>query len=315
MLAEVVELFAPVPAGLILDATVGGGGHAAAILATRPHLRLLGLDRDPDAVAAAQARLAEFGDRARVVHARFDTLADHAGGPLTGALFDLGVSSHQIDSAERGFSYRLDGPLDMRMDAGGARPGSPSAAELVNTISESDLTALLVANGETRNARRIARAIIAGRPHTTTRRLAEVIDAAVPRRGRRPGHPAGRVFQALRIEVNEELDVLGPALEQVIDLLLPGGRCVVLSYHSGEDRLVKRCFADAASGGCTCPPGLPCICGAVATVKLLNRGARKPTAGEVSANPRASSARLRAVEKLEPPSSREGSGRLQEIEP
>jgi 16S rRNA (cytosine1402-N4)-methyltransferase len=313
MLAEVVELFAPVPTGVVLDATVGGGGHAAALLTAYPHLQILGLDRDPEAVAAAQARLSEFGDRARVVQARFDSLGDHVTGPVAGALFDLGVSSHQLDSAERGFSYRLDGPLDMRMDAGGGSSAPASAADLVNTISERDLTDLLVANGETRYARRIARAIVASRPHTTTRHLAEVIDAAVPRRGRRPGHPAGRVFQALRIEVNEELDVLEPALEQVIELLLPGGRCVVLSYHSGEDRLVKRCFADAASGGCTCPPGLPCVCGAVATVKLLNRGARMPGADEVAANPRASSARLRAVEKLEPPSPDASNGPEQEI--
>lgn len=293
MLAEVLELFAAVPAGLILDATVGGGGHAAALLAAYPYLRLVGFDRDPEAVAAAGERLAEFGDRQKVVQSRFDALSEHVDAPLAGALFDLGVSSRQLDSAGRGFSYRFDGPLDMRMGEGGI-----TAADLVNTIPERDLVDLLVANGETRNARRIARAMVESRPHTGTRRLAEVIDAAVPRRGRRPGHPAGRVFQALRIEVNEELTVLEPALEQAIDLLLPGGRCVVLSYHSGEDRLVKRCFALAASGGCTCPPGLPCVCGAAGTVRLLNRGARKPSADEIAANPRASSARLRAVEKL-----------------
>jgi 16S rRNA (cytosine1402-N4)-methyltransferase len=296
MLAEVVELFAPVPPGLVVDATVGGAGHARELLEAHPHLRLLGLDRDTDAIAAAQERLACYGDRQQVVQARFDALGevvDHE--PLSGALFDLGVSSHQLQTPARGFSYRAEGPLDMRM----SRESGLTAAELVNTINEDDLVALLVANGETRLARRIARAIISTRPHSSTTELAVVVDAAVPRRGRRPGHPASRVFQALRIEVNEELDVLRPALEQAIELLVPGGRIVVLSYHSGEDRLVKRLFVDAASGGCTCPPGLPCVCGAVPTLRLLNRGARKADPAEVAANPRASSARLRAAEKIQ----------------
>lgn len=295
MLEEVIELFASVPAGLILDATVGGGGHAAAILTARADLRLLGLDRDSDAVTAAEARLARFGGRERVVHARFDSLGEVlAGERLSGALFDLGVSSHQLETADRGFSYRTDGPLDMRMDTGAGRP----AADVANTISEDALTALLAANGEERLARRIARAIVSARPHASTRQLAEVVDAAVPRRGRRPGHPAARVFQALRIEVNEELTILPAALEQAIERLVPGGRIVVLSYHSGEDRLVKGCFAAAASGGCTCPQGLPCVCGAVPTLRLLNRGARKASPAEVASNRRASSARLRAAEKL-----------------
>jgi 16S rRNA (cytosine1402-N4)-methyltransferase len=302
LLDEVVELLGPVPGGVVVDATVGGGGHARALLSAHAHLGVLGLDQDPDAVAAASEVLAPFGERAQVVRARFDRLADvlretgHDG--ASGVLFDLGVSSPQLDRAERGFSFRADGPLDMRMD-----PAQPrTAADLLDTIDERELADLLRELGDERHARRIARAIVARRPVRTTQELEAVIRDAIPAPARRRGgHPARRTFQALRIAVNRELDVLRPAIDAAIDALVPRGRCVAIAYHSGEDRIVKAAFADAATGGCICPPGLPCVCGAVPTVRLLRRGAIKPTAAEVAANPRAESGRLRVIEKLPPP--------------
>jgi 16S rRNA (cytosine1402-N4)-methyltransferase len=300
MVSEVVSMFEPVPAGVILDATVGGGGHAAALLSALPEHDLIGLDTDQAAVAAARGRLSGFGNRARVVKARFDDLAvvvqDSAiERPVTGVLFDLGVSSPQLDVPERGFSYRFDGPLDMRMD----RSRATTAATVVNNLRAAELAELFAANGEGRFARRLAEGIVANRPIETTSRLVEVIERSLPGVARkRPGHPAKRVFQALRIEVNEELDVLAAGLESALGLLAPGGRCVVLSYHSGEDRLVKQAFMRAATGGCVCPPGLPCVCGAVGTVRVLTRGARLVSAAETARNPRAASARLRAAERL-----------------
>ena len=303
MVEEVVSLLHPVPAGVVVDATVGGGGHAAALLGTQGHLRVLGIDRDPAAVAAARARLAEFGDRAVVVQGRFDAMAEAVsshgpGGPVTGVLFDLGVSSPQLDEAGRGFSYRLEGPLDMRMDptSGGG------AGELLDTMTEQELVELLAAHGEGRFARRIARALVSARPIRTTTQLAEVVRGAIPAAARRTGgHPARRAFQALRVAVNDELDVLEAALPAAVGLLAPGGRCIAISYHSGEDRLVKSAFARAATGGCVCPPGLPCACGAVPVGRLLFRGARRPSPAEVARNRRAESARLRAFERLVPP--------------
>lgn len=296
---EIVDLLAPVPAGVVLDATVGGGGHAAAVLEAHPHLSVVGLDQDPTAVAAARARLAPFGSRARLVRDRFDrldaVLADLGVRALSGALFDLGVSSPQLDRPGRGFSYRAEGPLDMRMDPDTAR----SAADVVNASTEQELVALFVANGEGRFARRIARAVIAARPVTTTTQLAAVVRDAIPAATRRHGgHPAKRVFQAVRIAVNDELAVLPGALEAALDLLVPGGRALVLAYHSGEDRIVKATFRHAETGGCVCPPGLPCVCGAQPTVRLVRRGALKPSAEELATNRRAESARLRIVERL-----------------
>ncbi len=301
MVTEVVELFRTVPPGTVVDATVGGGGHARALLDAHPHLRLVGLDQDPDAVAAAGRRLAGEGDRVALVHTRFDRLAEAALGlglgSLSGVLFDLGVSSPQLDRSDRGFSYRADAPLDMRMDPAGAT----TAADIVNGWEEADLARLLRDLADERFARRIAAAIVAARPVEGTGALADLVRDAIPAPARRRGgHPAKRTFQALRIQVNAELEVLPPALDAAIDLLGPGGRCAVLAYHSGEDRIVKERFRTAATGGCTCPPGLPCACGAVPTVRLVKRGAWKPSAAEVAANPRAESARLRAVEKLPP---------------
>jgi 16S rRNA (cytosine1402-N4)-methyltransferase len=297
MADEIVALFGDAPPGLLVDATVGGGGHARALLGARPQSRLLGIDQDDDALAAAAAALAPFGDRVRLVRSRFDRLPALVDEPVTGVLFDLGVSSYQLDAAERGFSYRADAPLDMRMD----RTAPRTAADIVNDTDERELARLFAENGEHRFARRIASRIVANRPITTTAQLAEVVRDAIPAATRRTGgHPAKRVFQAVRIAVNEELAILPAAIDGAIDVLAPGGRCVVLAYHSGEDRIVKDRFVDAATGGCTCPPALPCVCGAQPTVRLLNRGARRPTADEVARNPRAESARLRAVEKLPP---------------
>ena len=311
-LNEVLDLFAPVPAGVVVDCTLGGAGHAAALLESRDDLSVVGLDRDPVALAAAKERLSSFGPRAVVVSSRFDALGDviaaglsgqepwpldEAGSPLpvVGVLFDLGVSSPQLDDPERGFSYRADAPLDMRMDQ---REGA-TAAEIINTIDLDALTNLLRENGEDRLARRIAKAIVAARPIATTGELAEIVAGAVPAAVRRRGHPAKRTFQALRIAVNAELDQLAIALDAALEALVPGGRCVVLSYHSGEDRLVKRAFQVAMTGGCTCPAQLPCVCGAAPSVAKLHGGSIGATEEEIAINPRAESVRLRAVVKFE----------------
>lgn len=299
MLDEVVELLAPIPAGVVVDATLGGAGHAAAILDARSDLQLLGFDRDPDALAVARRRLARFGDRVRLHHGRFDELADVATRlgleGVTGVLFDLGVSSPQLDRPERGFSYRHDAPLDMRMDPTSGR----NARDVVNECPAEELAEILSKYGDERYSRRIAEAIVAHRPVETTGELADIVRDAIPAPARRRGgNPAKRTFQALRIEVNDELDALADALDQAIDLLLPGGRCVVLSYHSGEDRIVKDRFRRAETGGCVCPPGLDCVCGAVPKVRLLRRGARKATPAEIEENPRAESVRQRAVESV-----------------
>jgi 16S rRNA (cytosine1402-N4)-methyltransferase len=313
---RVVELFAPVPPGTVVDATLGGGGHAAALLTAHPHLRVLGIDRDTEALEAAAVALAPFGDRVSFRHGRFDDLTTilreqgphattterhderPAAEPVTGVLFDLGVSSPQLDRAGRGFSYRVAGPLDMRMD----RTQERTAADVVNGYSESELVRVFRDNGDERYAPRIAAAIARHRsvkPIETTTELADIVRDAIPAPARRRGgHPARRAFQAIRIEVNAELDILPAAIDDAIDVVEPGGRVVVISYHSGEDRIVKDRFRNAASGGCTCPPGLPCVCGAVPSVRLLRRGAEKPSAAEIEANRRAESARLRAVEKL-----------------
>jgi 16S rRNA (cytosine1402-N4)-methyltransferase len=299
LLDLVIELFAPVPPGVVVDATVGGGGHAAALLDAHPHLAVLGLDQDPDAIAAAEDRLRPFGDRAVVRRARFDDLAttlhqlghDHA----SGTLFDLGVSSPQLDRRERGFSYRGDGPLDMRMDPDGVT----TAADLVNETEVHELADILRTYGDERFATRIARAIVAARPVTGTAQLADVVRDAIPAPARRRGgHPARRTFQALRIAVNAELDILPDAIDQGIDVLRPGGRCVAVAYHSGEDRIVKARFRHAATGGWSGPPGLPPPPEVRPTVTLLKAGAWKPSPDEIRTNPRAESARARAAEKL-----------------
>lgn len=298
MVDEIVDVFASVPPGVVLDGTLGGGGHAEALLVSRRDLSILGLDRDPSALEAARIRLVDHADRVTLQHRRFDevdeALAEAGVDLLSGALFDLGVSSHQFDEASRGFSYRHDAPLDMRMD-----PTEPrTAADIVNEWSVEDLTRLLRANADERFARRIAEAIVAARPVTTTQQLADVVVTAIPAPARRRGgHPAKRTFQALRIEVNRELEVLPLALDRVVDRLRSGGRVAVLSYHSGEDRIVKARFRHHETGGCNCPSGLPCGCGARATVRRVRVSAR-PSESEQSSNPRSASARLRVVEAV-----------------
>ena len=311
MLDEIVAVFATVPPGVLLDATLGGGGHSEALLEGRADLSVLGIDRDDTALTAARARLERFGDRFTAVHGRFDDLHhlmqishstpdDDAGGRdahhgrLSGALFDLGVSSPQLDRGERGFSYRQDGPLDMRMD-----PTEPwSAADVVNGYDVGELTRVIRKYGDERFAARIARAIVAARPVQSTVELAVIVTSAIPAPARRTGgHPAKRTFQAIRIEVNRELDVLPTALDAAIEATRPGGRIAVLSYHSGEDRIVKEQFR-VATGACDCPPDLPCVCGAVQTVRIVRGIPRRPSAAELEGNPRAASARLRVVERL-----------------
>ena len=296
---EIVESLRNVPAGVVLDATLGAGGHSEAILESRDDLRILGLDRDPSALAFATGRLLRFGDRVMTHRCRFDDLdeamAAHSIESLSGALFDLGVSSPQLDRPERGFSYRQDGPIDMRMDTDAAW----SADDIVNGYAEGDLAHVIHRHGGERFAKRIARAIVAARPIESTTRLAEVITSAIPAPARRTGgHPAKRTFQAIRIEVNGELDALPEAFDKAIDALTPGGRIAVLSYHSGEDRIAKERIRAAETGGCECPPELPCVCGAVQTVRIVRKVPKQPSAAEIERNRRASSARLRIAEKL-----------------
>ena len=300
MVDEVTAVFASVPAGTVVDATLGGGGHTAALLDSRVDLDVLGIDQDQDALEAATTRLAGYGVRLRTSQRRFDqldeALAEHDVERISGALFDLGVSSPQLDRGDRGFSYRHEGPLDMRMDA----DQTWSADDVVNGYSESDLARIIKRYGDERFASRIARAICAARPIQTTTELAAVVTSAIPAAARRTGgHPAKRTFQAIRIEVNDELGVLPDALDQAVRATRPGGRIAVLSYHSGEDRIVKDRFAVAA-GACDCPDDLPCVCGAIQTVRIVRGVPKRASDAERQRNRRAASARLRVVERVEP---------------
>lgn len=297
----VTELMALVPVGVVVDATFGGGGHAREMAMRLGNgYRLLGIDRDPEVVAGGQ--LEDAARRTAAVEVRVrsgnfaelgEILATEGVTAPVGVLFDFGVSSHHFDEPTRGFSYRLEGPLDMRMD-----PSSGvTAADLVNGLPEPELASLLRRFGEEPAARRIAAAIVAQRPIRTTTELAQVIEGAVRRQARRL-HPARRTFQALRIAVNDELDAIDSGVSQALELLAIGGRCITIAYHSLEDRLVKNLFR-AASNGCVCPPDLPvCGCGAEPRYRQLTRGAVKAEADEIAANPRARSARLRAVERV-----------------
>jgi 16S rRNA (cytosine1402-N4)-methyltransferase len=298
MVHEITELFAAVPHGVVLDATLGGAGHTTAILDAHPGLSVLGLDRDPAALAASRVRLAPYGDRAMLQHRRFDDLDAamlEAGiDELSGALFDLGVSSHQFDSGDRGFSYRHDAPLDMRMDTTEAT----TAADVVNQASEIEIAQILREYSDEKFAGRIARAIVSARPIHTTSELADIVASAIPAPARRRGgHPAKRTFQALRISLNKELEILPNAIDSAVRRTRSGGRVAVLSYHSGEDRIIKARFKQHATGGCECPSQLPCGCGAQRTVRLV-RVASKPSAVEQEKNPRSTSARLRVAEVI-----------------
>ncbi|MDZ4197742.1 MAG: 16S rRNA (cytosine(1402)-N(4))-methyltransferase RsmH [Kiritimatiellia bacterium] len=301
LLEEAIEGLAPEPGGKLIDATLGGGGHAEAILERiGPDGRLLGLDADPEAIRRCRERLARFGDRLQAVQARFSTMtvvaAGNHFGPVDGVLMDLGVSSYQVDEPGRGFSFRMDGPLDMRMN-----PADPiSAAELVATISERDLADLLYRLGEEPAARRIARRIVAVRtatPLRTTSALAETVVAAGARS--RPGiHPATRTFQALRMAVNRELEELESGLDQALGLLRPGGRLAVISFHSLEDRLVKLWIRDHVGRRESLPGGGERVTRRDPPVRALTRKPLRPGVDECERNPRARSARLRVAERM-----------------
>jgi 16S rRNA (cytosine1402-N4)-methyltransferase len=305
MRERVLALLAPAVSGdgpqVVVDATVGLGGHAAALLSAHPRLQLIGLDRDPEALAICGGRLAVFGSRVRLVRAVYDALpqvlADADVQEVAGVLFDLGVSSLQLDADDRGFSYSRDTGLDMRMDP----TRGPSAADVVNGYPAAELARVLRDYGEERFARRIADAIVRERsrePIRSSARLAELVRSSIPAATRRVGgHPAKRTFQALRIEVNDELRVLDRALPAALDAVAIGGRVVVIAYHSLEDRIVKRIFAAGATS--SAPPDLPIVPeSAQPVLRLLTRGAEVPDADEVTANPRAASARLRAAERI-----------------
>jgi 16S rRNA (cytosine1402-N4)-methyltransferase len=308
-----VALLAPaldLPGAVVVDATLGLGGHSEALLQQCPQAVLIGIDRDPEALALAGRRLASFGDRVRLVHAVYDelpeVLSDLGIPDVRGVLMDLGVSSLQLDETQRGFAYSIDAPLDMRMDG----TEGATAADVVNTYSAQDLTRVLRDYGEERFAKRIASAIVrerADRPFSTSARLVELIRDNVPAATRRTGgNPAKRTFQALRIEVNHELEVLERAIPAAVEALAVGGRIAVLAYHSLEDRIVKRTFAAGAAS--TTPAGLPVeLADHAPTLRLLTRGAEVPDAAETASNPRAASARLRAVERIR--FARGGSGR------
>ncbi len=298
LLDAVLAGLAPQPGAALLDGTLGAGGHSAAWLrATAPDGRVLGFDRDAAALAAAQQTLAPFGARLTFVHASYADMRriapERGFAPVDALLLDLGYSSLQIDDPARGFSFRLDGPLDMRFDV--QQP--TSAADLVNRLPERQLADLIYEYGEERHSRRIARAIAAARPIETTGALAEIVARAVPRSKERI-HPATRTFQALRIAVNDELDALERALPQAVDLLRPGGRLAVISFHSLEDRIVKQ-FMRRESQDCICPPEQPvCTCDHVATLREVTRKPLMADEAEVARNPRARSARLRVAERV-----------------
>ncbi len=286
------------PAQRVIDGTLGAGGHAAALLEAGAGA-LLGLDRDPQALDIARARLASFGERAYIVHNSYLHMADEAARlgwtAVEAILLDLGVSSMQFDTPERGFSFRHDAPLDMRFDPTG---DSPTAAALIDALDADELADIFFRYGEERHARRIARAIIAARPIATTGELAQIVAGAVPRQRDSHIHPATRVFQALRIAVNDELGVLERTLPLAIDLLAPGGRLAVISFHSLEDRIVKDALR-LASTDCICPPRTPiCICGHRASIRLLTKKPITADEDECARNPRSRSAKLRIAEKL-----------------
>jgi len=302
-----MEALTPAPGSLQIDATVGGGGHAQRILeASTPDGRLLGLDADQAAIARTRQRLGRFGDRARLRQANFEQLAEVARAegftPVDGVLFDLGLSSNQLADHQRGFSFRSDEPLDMRFDTSRGKP----AAQVLAELDEDGLTDIFRRYGEEPQARRIAREIVVRRdqqPIISGTQLAALVErvARRPPAGRRRRiHPATRVFQALRIHVNRELETLAEALQAAVELLGPDGRLAVISYHSLEDRIVKRFIAQERRG-CICPPELPaCVCGRTPRLVPLGAQPQRPSDAEVAANPRARSARLRAARRLAP---------------
>ncbi len=302
MLPEVMELLKPERGGLFVDGTLGGGGHSEGILSRLSSGRLYGIDRDGNAIAAASARLAPFGDKFKAIRGNFfdmkELLMAEGVSGVDGILLDLGVSSHQLDTPERGFSYHEDAPLDMRMDDRAAL----SAYDVVNGYGVEELAGIIKDYGEERFAFRVANAIARERekqPINSTVQLAEIIKSAIPAANRREGpHPARRTFQAIRIEVNGELAELGRAIENAHDLLNPGGVLAVITFHSLEDRIVKQAFKKFENP-CTCDPRAPmCTCGKVPTAKILTKKPLAPGDDELEINPRSRSSKLRGIQKL-----------------
>jgi 16S rRNA (cytosine1402-N4)-methyltransferase len=298
LLHETIDLIEP-KAGIYIDCTLGLGGHTEAILERSGESSVIGIDQDRDAIEKANERLSPFGERFRSIHANFSELREVVTEKVDGIIADLGVSSLQFDSETRGFSFRFDAPLDMRMD-----PSSdvPTAAELLETLSQEDIANIIYQFGEERFSRRIARRIVekreGGEPVKTTRELVELVERAVPRNPKLKIHPATRTFQALRIAVNDEIGILEKFLTDAVDLLKTDGRLAVITFHSLEDRVVKQTFAKL-SGKCSCPPRIPqCVCGAVKAVEILTKKPISPSEQEIDENPRSRSAKLRGVRKL-----------------
>ena len=305
LLPECLTALEPERGGVFVDCTAGGGGHSFGIASRLPedgHSRLICLDRDDEAIAACRARLSPLGDRFTIVKSNFRDLdaalrsvgVDH----IDGVLWDLGVSSHQLDDAERGFSYTADAPLDMRMD----QSAGLSASDVVNTYPEEELKRILWIYGEEKFSGRVARAIVQRReksPIRTTLELAETVAGAIPTRQKESQHPARRAFQAIRIEVNGELDAIEPSIRAAVEHMRPGGRLAVITFHSLEDRIVKETFRALATG-CTCPPNFPvCVCGGKPKITLLSKKPIAPSEKELSENPRSHSAKLRVAERTE----------------
>ena len=299
---ECMEGLAIRPDGIYVDGTLGGGGHSYKILSKSDTARLIGIDQDIEAINAAKERLKEFGGRVTFVNRNFSEikaiLEDEGIEYIDGAVIDLGVSSYQLDNAERGFSYMHDAPLDMRMDRRGAR----SAYDVVNGCSAEELTKIFYEYGEEKWSKRIAEFIVNSRkekPVETTFELVDIIKAAIPKGARMDGgHPAKRVFQAVRIEVNGELRILEQAIRDFISVIRPGGRLAVITFHSLEDRIVKKTFASLAEG-CICPKSFPvCVCGRKPAVKVITRKPVLPSSEELENNSRSKSAKLRAAEVL-----------------
>lgn len=296
---ETVEWISSAANGTIVDATLGLGGHARAILDSDPTVKVIGIDQDLTAIGYAKERLKDVADRLVVHHANFADLRSVVTEKVDGVIADLGVSSLQFDSPERGFSFRFDAPLDMRMNPD---PEIETAAEMLDRMTETEIADLIYTFGEERNSRRIARRIVwkreIGEPVTTTKELAETVEKAIGRSPKDKIHPATRTFQALRIAVNGELEVLESFIADAIEILKTDGRLAVITFHSLEDRIVKHAF-QKYSGRCSCPPRMPqCVCGAVKAVEILTRKPILPTAVEIAQNPRARSAKLRVCKKL-----------------
>lgn len=302
LLKETVEAVNTTETGLIIDATLGFGGHSELILEMMPQINVCGIDQDNAALAASQERLNRFGERFKSVKSNFSNIKQffENSSDVRGVIADLGVSSWQFDTPERGFSFRFDAPLDMRMDA--EDDETPTAAELLATLDEEEIANLIYQFGEERKSRRIARRIVeqreAGTPVETTKQLADLVEKAVGRSFKDKIHPATRTFQALRIAVNREIEILEDFLHDAVDVLAVGGKLAVISFHSLEDRIVKQTFR-YLSGQCVCPPRTPlCLCGTAKKIEILTRRPLAPSEDEISKNPRSRSAKLRIAQKI-----------------